>query len=172
MPDNLVDAGLGTLAAAVRRRLKHVVGSRLEPHNLTLQQFWVMLVLLEQGPMSLHPLGQRVWMDDPTASRVVKAMVGRGLLLAEADPSHGRRILISLTPGALPLAQELQLLAEELKAGLVAGVDAEQQAALRRGLLAMITNLDDMLEGIPSSAPVDASSTAASGKGPGRLARL
>jgi DNA-binding MarR family transcriptional regulator len=156
MPDNLVDAGLGTLAAAVRRRLKHVVGTRLVPHNLTLQQFWVILVLLEQGPMSLHPLGQKVWMDDPTASRVVKAMVGRGLLLAQADPSHGRRILISLTPGALPLAQELQLLAEEIKAGLVAGFDTDQQAALRRGLLAMITNLDDMLDGIPCTGSGDA----------------
>jgi DNA-binding MarR family transcriptional regulator len=156
MPDNLADAGLGTLAAAVRRRLKHVVGTRLVPHNLTLQQFWVMLVLLEQGPMSLHPLGQKVWMDDPTASRVVKAMVGRGLLLAEPDPSHGRRILISLTPGALPLAQELQLLAEEIKAGLVAGFDPEQQAALRRGLMAMINNLDDMLAAIPSSGSGDA----------------
>ena len=156
MPDNLVDAGLGTLAAAVRRRQKHVVGTRLAPHNLTLQQFWVMLVLLEQGSMSLHPLGQKVWMDDPTASRVVKAMVGRGLLLAEPDPSHGRRILISLTPGALPLAQELQLLAEELKAGLVAGFDADQQAALRRGLMAMINNLDDMLDGIPAPGPGDA----------------
>jgi DNA-binding MarR family transcriptional regulator len=160
MPDNLLDAGLGTLAAAVRRRLKHVVGTRLAPHNLTLQQFWVMLVLLEQGPMSLHPLGQKVWMDDPTASRVVKAMVGRGLLLAEPDPSHGRRILISLTPGALPLARELQLLAEELKAGLVAGFDPDQQAALRRGLLAMITNLDDMLDAIPSSGSGDAAVTA------------
>ena len=171
MPDNLVDAGLGTLAAAVRRRLKHVVGTRLVPHNLTLQQFWVMLVLLEQGPMSLHPLGQKVWMDDPTASRVVKAMVGRGLLLAEPDPTHGRRILISLTPGALPLAQELQLLAGEIKAGLVAGFDPDQQAALRRGLMAMITNLDDMLDAIPSAGPVEASYSVASGKGPGRVPR-
>jgi DNA-binding MarR family transcriptional regulator len=121
--------------------------------------------------MSLHPLGQKVWMDDPTASRVVKAMVGRGLLLAEADPNHGRRILISLTPSAQPLAQELQLLAGELKADLVAGLDASQQAALRRGLLAMITNLDDMLDGIPASGPVDASFSVASGKGPGRVPR-
>jgi DNA-binding MarR family transcriptional regulator len=156
MPDSLSDAGLGTLAAAVRRRLKYVVGSRLAPHNLTLQQFWVILVLLEQGPMSLHPLGQKVWMDDPTASRVVKAMVARDLLLAEADPNHGRRILISLTPAALPLARELQLLAAELKAGLVAGLDDDQQAALRRGLRVMISNLDDMLDGIPSLGSGDA----------------
>lgn len=144
MPDSLLHAGLGTLAAAVRRRLKHVVGSRLEPHHLTLQQFWVMLVLLEQGPTSLHPLAQKVWMDDPTASRVVKAMVGRNLLVIQPDPHHGRRILISLAPGALPLAQELQAIAAEIKSGLTAGLDPDQQAVLREGLLAVISNLDDM----------------------------
>ena len=154
MPDTLTQAGLGTLAAAVRRRLKHVVAARLSPYDLTIQQFWVMLVLLEQGPSSLHPLAQQVWMDDPTASRVVKGMVARSLLNTQADPNHGRRILISLSPSALPLAQELQNLALEIKAGLVSGLDADQQALLRRGLLAMITNLDEMAadSGDPAAA--------------------
>jgi DNA-binding MarR family transcriptional regulator len=151
MPDSLTDAGLGTLAAAVRRRLKHVVASHLAPYNLTIQQFWVLLVLLEQGPCSLHILAQQVWMDDPTASRVVKAMVERGLLHAQPDPKHGRRILISLTPSSAPLAQELRGLAAEIKSGLVMGIGPDQQAVMRLGLLAMITNLDDMLVGLPSS---------------------
>jgi DNA-binding MarR family transcriptional regulator len=153
MPDTLTHAGLGTLAAAVRRRLKHVVAARLTPYDLTLQQFWVMLVLLEQGPSSLHPLAQQVWMDDPTASRVVKAMVTRGLLRTQPDPKHGRRILISLAPSALPLAQELQQLAVEIRSSLVTGLGPEEQAAMRQGLLAMISNLDGMLVELPSPAP-------------------
>jgi DNA-binding MarR family transcriptional regulator len=147
MPDTLTDAGPGTLAAAVRRRLKHAVSARLTPYDLSMQQFWVILVLMEQGATSLHPLAQQVWMDDPTASRVVKGMVARGLLTTRADPKHGRRILINLSPDALPLAQELQLLADEVKTGLVAGLDAEQQAALRSGLRTMVANLDAMLVG-------------------------
>jgi len=155
MPDSLTQAGLGTLAAAVRRRLKHVVASRLASYGLTLQQFWVILVLLEHGPSSLHPLALQVWMDDPTASRVVKAMVERGLLRTQPDPRHGRRILISLAPNALPLAQELQRLAAEIRSNLVSGLDTDQQAVLRHGLMAMITNLDGMLVGNPASAPGD-----------------
>jgi DNA-binding MarR family transcriptional regulator len=160
MPDSLAQAGLGTLAAAIRRRLKHVVAQRLTPYDLTIQQFWVMLVLLEEGPSSLHPLALQVWMDDPTASRVVKAMVERGLLLTQPDPKHGRRILISLAPAALPLAQELRLLADDLKADLVAGLDADQQAILRQGLLAMISNLDGMMDkalAVPASDPLSVS---------------
>jgi DNA-binding MarR family transcriptional regulator len=155
MPDILTHAGLGTLAAAVRKHLKHVVAARLAPYDLTTQQFWVMLVLLDRGACSLHPLAQQVWMDDPTASRVVKAMVERGLLVTQPDPNHGRRIQITLSPSALPLAQELRGLASEIKAGLVVGLDADQQAALRQGLLAMIANLEGMLETMSSSVPGD-----------------
>ena len=150
MPDTLTQAGLGTLAAALRKRLKHVVATRLEPYDLTLQQFWVLLVLLEHGPSSLHPLAQQVWMDDPTASRVVKAMVARGLQCTRPDPKHGRRILISLAPNALPLTHELRNLAANVKTALVQGLDPDQQAILRQGLLAMITNLDGMMDRIPS----------------------
>jgi DNA-binding MarR family transcriptional regulator len=102
-------------------------------------------VLLEQGPTSLHPLAQQVWMDDPTASRVVKAMVARDLLRTQADPRHGRRIIISLTPSSLPLARELQALAAEIKTSLVAGLSQAQQDTMRHGLNAMIANLDSML---------------------------
>ena len=153
MPDTLTHAGLGTLAAALRRRLKYVVASRLTPFDLTLQQFWVILVLLEQGPSSLHPLAQKVWMDDPTASRVVKAMVERGLLRTQPDPKHGRRILITLAPSTLPMAHELRDIATDIKSSLVAGLSPEDQTVLRQGLLAMITNLDGLLDGIPSSDP-------------------
>ncbi len=150
IPDPLSRAGLGTLAAAVRRRLKHAVQARLAPYRLTIQQFWVILVLLEQGPMSLHPLSQQVWMDDPTASRVVKAMVARGLLHTQPDPRHGRRIVISLAPQAKTLAEDLQAMAQEVRAGVAAGLSPEQQAVVRDGLFTMIRNLDGMLAGVPS----------------------
>lgn len=152
MPDSLTDAGPGTLAAAVRRRLKHAVAAQLTPYGLSLQQFWVILVLMEQGATSLHTLAQQVWMDDPTASRVVKGMVARGLLTTRPDPKHGRRILINLSPEALPLARELQLLADGMKSALVAGLDQGQQSALKHGLRTMIANLDAMLAGLPASA--------------------
>jgi DNA-binding MarR family transcriptional regulator len=145
MPDSLTHAGLGTLAAAVRRRLKHAIKGYLAPYDLTLQQFWVILVLAEQGSLSLHPLAERVWMDDPTASRVVKAMVSRGLLLTRPDPKHGRRITIQLAPESQALATELQALAARIKATLVIGLDADQQAALRHGLTTMICNLEALL---------------------------
>jgi DNA-binding MarR family transcriptional regulator len=143
--DPYAKAGFGLLSAAVRRRLKQVAWARLEPYGLTPQQFWVLLVLLEEGPLSLHALSQRVWMDDPTASRIVKALAGRGLLLSLADPGHGRRIQVSIAPEAHPMALELQSLAAEIKEGLAQGLTPAEQATLRQGLLTVIGNLDAML---------------------------
>lgn len=152
MPDLLLNAGPGTLAAAVRRRMKHLIAGRLQPYGLTLQQFWVILVLQEQGPSSLHPLAQKVWMDDPTASRVVKALVERGLLRTQPDPRHGRRILITLNPFAESLAKELAALAEEIRTGLVQDMAPAQLEALKEGLHAMIENIDAMIRRLPSGA--------------------
>ncbi|BDU70090.1 MarR family transcriptional regulator [Geothrix oryzae] len=144
-PPPTSEVGLGVLASAVRRRLKQVVWARLTPYGLSPQQLWVMLVLLEKGPSSLHPLAQQVWMDDPTASRVVKAMVGRGWLTTMPDPHHGRRILIDLAPGALPLARELGAMTERLKEALVTGLNEQERAIVRHGLETMLGNLDDLL---------------------------
>jgi len=138
-------AGLGFLVGAVRRRLKQVAWARLTPYNLTPQQFWVILVLLEEKSLSLHALAERVWMDDPTASRIVKAMVGRGLLRSAADPGHGRRIMISLTPEAEPMAHELKALSLEFREGMAKGLSAKDRNVLRQGLRALIENLDGML---------------------------
>ena len=67
-------------------------------------------------------------------------------MIATDEPSNRN-------PGAAWTRHELQGLAAELKSGLVLGIGADQQATMRLGLLAMITNLDDMLVGIPSIGP-------------------
>jgi DNA-binding MarR family transcriptional regulator len=148
-PHPLSDAGLGLLVSAVRRRVKQVIWARLVPLDLTPQQFWVLLVLQQKGPQSLHPLAQAVWMDDPTASRVVKALGERGLVTSTADPAHGRRILISPTTEGTLLTRELQALADEVKARLLAGLDDAEQLALRQGLLRMLGNMDALAEQTP-----------------------
>jgi DNA-binding MarR family transcriptional regulator len=152
------NAGLGLLAAALRRRLKQVVWARLAPFGLSPQQFWVLLVLRDQGPHSLHTLAQQVWMDDPTASRVVKTLTQRGWLTSRSDPAHGRRLLIDLAPSALPRVAELQALANELRESMATGLSAEEQAAVRHGLTTMISNLDGLLATLPPSAAAQAAS--------------
>ncbi|GLH71004.1 MarR family transcriptional regulator [Geothrix rubra] len=150
----LTKVGLGFLVAATRRRVKQVVWARLAPMALTPQQFWVILVINRKGPQSLHTLAREVWMDDPTASRVVKALCDRGLLHSDPDPAHGRRILIRLTPEGTGMARELETISEEIRVRLAGGLSEEEQAVLRRGLAQMITNMDNLAEELPRPSRV------------------
>ncbi len=136
--------GLGFLIAAARRRLKQVMWVRLQPFHLTPQHVWVLMLIQQRGPVSLHALAQEAWMDDPTASRVVKLLAGRGLLRSETDPAHGRRILIRLTPEGRHVLRQVETLSGEISEHLVAGVAPGDQEVFREALNRMILNLETL----------------------------
>ncbi|MBK8727653.1 MAG: MarR family transcriptional regulator [Holophagaceae bacterium] len=142
LPHGLLDARLGFFVGAVRRRAKQVIWGWLEPYKLTPQQFWILQVLRETGPLSLHELAKRIWADDPTASRVVRTLSERGLLKSESDPHHGRRRLISLHEEGARIAPELAALGQRFHDGLEAGLDPAELDALRASLGRVLHNLD------------------------------
>ncbi len=141
-PPGLENASLGLLIGAARRRAKQVIWGWLEPFGLTPQQFWILLVLHESGPLSLHELAARVWTDDPTACRVVRTLTDRGLLASGADPHHGRRRCIRLAEKGRTLAPELAALARRFRAGLESGLGPAELEGLRRSLKHVLLNLD------------------------------
>ena len=146
LPPSQAKVGLGFLLSATRRRVKQVVWARLAPLGLTPQQFWIMLILHRKGPLSLHALAQEVWMDDPTASRVVKTLCERGLLVSAPDPGHGRRVVIQPTDEGACMTQDLERIAEEVRDRLVDGLNEAEQVAVRRALTRMMANMDAFAE--------------------------
>src|SRR6478609_7719596 len=73
---------LGRLIALARRRLKQAVGRRVAHHQLSSQQFWVVVFLAEEDRPALCDVCDALRMDAPTASRIVSALARRGLVLA------------------------------------------------------------------------------------------
>jgi DNA-binding MarR family transcriptional regulator len=154
-------APLGQLIAATRRRIKQALWSHLSEEGLSPQQYWILMVLMEHGPHSLHDLAMRVWIDDPTASRIVKALAGRGILSTSPDPKHGRRVVIRLAPGSEPLQQRLKAISSKVRGALELGMEAEEKAQLRAGLMKVIGNMD-LLEADLAEARAAARSARAS----------
>lgn len=147
MQDNLPDLPtLGHLIGAARRRMKQALWAQLQPLELTPQQFWVLLVIDKHGSLSLHELALQVWMDDPTASRVVKALEGRGLLTTGPDPQHGRRRLIQLGAKGRALRTTLRSLAVAFRTRIEQGISPQAEARLRSALERVISNMN-ALEG-------------------------
>jgi DNA-binding MarR family transcriptional regulator len=129
------------LIGTARRQIRQAFWTKYALHGLAPQQGWILRVLSAQGPMSLHGLAQWVYMDDPTACRIVRSLQDKGLVDSSPDPSHGRRNIVAITPAGAQVAPALDALAEELGQDLEAGLSDEEKLQLRSALLKVIANL-------------------------------
>ncbi len=133
---------MARLIALARRRLKQAVGRRAAGYRLSPQQFWVMVFLRTAAGPALSELGARMRTDAPTISRIVAALVKRGLVRMDADPADRRRAKLHLTARGQALARELQPHADEFRAVVERDLSRAEAKELRRLLHKVIASLD------------------------------
>jgi DNA-binding MarR family transcriptional regulator len=105
-------------------------------------QFWTLLAIAEMSGSSLGELARRQRIDPPAASRVVAALVKRGLVRFELDPGDRRRSHLSLTRRGSDLVRKLRPIAGDLRARVVSGMDEAEEEELRASLRKVIRNLE------------------------------
>src|SRR5919197_5687602 len=128
------DEHIGLLIAAARRRITQALGSRVRHYHLTPRQFWILVALYEHPGLSLREVGARLRMDDPTASRVVFALMNRKLVQVRGDAEDRRRSCLYLGAAGATLGKELQELAAALRGAVVQGMSPSEQKFLRLSL--------------------------------------
>jgi DNA-binding MarR family transcriptional regulator len=133
---------LGILVGAVYRRIKRMVAAQVRRHGLTSQQTLVLVAVLEREGGSLGEIAARIRMDQPTASRIVTALVKRRLVRIDADPGDRRRARLFLAPDGRKLAGGLYAVAKEIRAASEAGFSARERGTLRRLLHEVLANID------------------------------
>jgi DNA-binding MarR family transcriptional regulator len=133
---------LGLLIAAARSRIKQVVLAQVAQFGLAPQQFWMLIALRENPGMSQAELAERVRSDAPTVSRTLAALLERGLVRSDPDPEDRRRSRVFLTAAGEQLASEVAAVAADVRAAVVDGMSAAEEAAIRRGLKRILDNLD------------------------------
>lgn len=141
------DEPIGLLLAAVRRRIRQAVGSRVRGYRLSTQQFWVLVTIHEHPGWSLRELAAHLRMDEPTASRVVFALRQRRLVKVTGDAADRRRARIGVAPAGAALGPELLEVAGTVRAAIVWGLSAAQQRVLRASLRRIIVNMEQFQNG-------------------------
>jgi DNA-binding MarR family transcriptional regulator len=121
----------GFLIGLVRSRIRQYAGERARAHGLTTTQFWILVLLDEQGPMTLGALGNRVCVDAPAASRVVDGMVKAGQLRRTTDAADRRKSLLELTKVGQRVVVPLRQTAAEVRARVSRDLTAREHATLR-----------------------------------------
>ncbi len=148
-PPGFDHSSLSMLVAAARRSIKHAVSPLLEPLDLTPHQAWMILLLRETGPLSLTDLASRMWLDHPTASRLVHSLEERRLLAINQDPDHGRRIRIGICEEGAAFVETLFMASETFRERMECGLSGEDKDAFRRMLGQMLHNIADMGADLP-----------------------
>ncbi len=64
-------------------------------HDVSVTQCYALETLVEQGPLRLGALAQRLFLDKSTTSRVVAALVKKGYVEQHSDAADGRATALS-----------------------------------------------------------------------------
>ena len=144
---------IGLLLAAVRRRQRQTVEMLVRDLQLSNQQFWLLVALVERQGATLAEILAALPMDQPTASRVLAALSRRKLVRLDSDPADRRRRRMVLTPRGEQFGARCLAVAEEVRKAAVAHFSSEEIATLRGWLRRIVDNLDELDRLSPPSVP-------------------
>jgi DNA-binding MarR family transcriptional regulator len=128
--DELPGGGLGYALATAAHAWRTELAAALADVEVTPSQFFVLAALLHSHSRGREPptqrrLGQLSGMDPNTASQVLRALEGRGIVSRERRAQDSRSVAIALTDEGLELARVSTKRARALNREFFAGADAE-----------------------------------------------
>jgi DNA-binding MarR family transcriptional regulator len=111
--------------------------------NLTYPQYLVLLVLWEEGRVTVGRLGERLQLDSGTLSPLLKRLEANGFVRRERSLDDERLVDVTLTPAGRRLERKAQCIPEQLFSST--GMTEKQAADLRDA----VRHLTDALTASP-----------------------
>jgi DNA-binding MarR family transcriptional regulator len=107
--------------------------------NLTYPQYLVLLVLWEEGPVTVGRLGERLHLDSGTLSPLLKRLEANGFLVRRRSRTDERQVEIVLTDAGQALEERARCIPEQL--AIATGLSVDQAEELRDA----VRQLNDVL---------------------------
>ena len=79
----------------------------LDRHGVNEQQWRVIRVLAESGPLDASEVAERANILAPSLTRMIRAMTERGLITKARDEGDGRRVMLEIAPAGLDLLRRV-----------------------------------------------------------------
>ncbi len=127
--------------AAFSRKLKATFGSIVREHNMTLPRARVFFALNRKDGINQRELAERLELETPTLVRILDAMEGQGFLERRVAGSDRRAKEIYITDAGRAVAAEVEELAADLRARVVAGIPESDLKTTLNVIRAMQGNL-------------------------------
>jgi MarR family transcriptional regulator, multiple antibiotic resistance protein MarR len=134
---------LGYLAGLASRLLSHALGRRFREAgiDMTAEQWGAILVLAGGDAMTQGRLGEKLYLEKSSVSRLAEGLERRGWIVRAKDPDDSRSKLLSLTPTALETAEKCAVIARKVLEDAQRGMTLEERFICRSLLNRIIANL-------------------------------
>lgn len=136
---------------AVMARFRPVLAS----HGTNEQQWRVLRVLAEAGPLDATEVAARANILAPSLTRMIRSLVQRGFLTRLRDQTDGRRAVLDLTPAARAFIHEVAPHGEAVYAEIEAAFGADRMNDL-------VALLNDLTAALPRHAGTEEDDSAGS----------
>lgn len=135
------DGRISHAIARVARAHRVTAGQLLRRLGLYAGQELLMMQLWEAGPQRQSDLIKLLELDPSTVTRMVQRLEQAGFVTRQPDPADRRAVLVETTPAGEALRREVGQVWQELEDRTLAGIAAEDRAALMRLLGLLEANL-------------------------------
>ena len=130
-----------TLAKVCRAHRAHV-GELLSAHGLHVGQDMVLVELWQDEGLRGGELAERLGVEPPTVTKMLRRLEACGLLERRADPQDARSLRVYLTPRGRELEGPVVRCWEQAEKTVLAGMSAGDRRAFRTMLDRVRRNLD------------------------------
>jgi len=107
--------------------------------GLTYPQYLVLLVVRDDGPVSVSHIGERLQLDSGTLSPLLKRMESAGILSRRRSADDERQVDVTLTDAGRRIAARAECIPEKLFPAT--GLTIEQMTELREAITALTQTL-------------------------------
>ena len=134
---------LGYLTGLASRLFSNVLAMRFQEADIdmTAEQWGALIVLLNGGAMTQGQLGERLYLEKSSVSRLADGLERRGWVLRTRDPQDSRQKRVTLTPKVLDTAEHCATIARAILEEAQSGLTEDEMVACRAFLSRIITNL-------------------------------
>ena len=132
---------LSYMIARVDRVISKILNENLKTLDISLPQYTALSVLAAKGSLSNAKLAERSFIKPQSANKILQDLFSLGWIERQADPTHGRRILVQLTDAGHAKLSECNLIVEKIEQKMLVGIDLNLAMLIRNNLEIMVSNL-------------------------------
>lgn len=137
---------LGYLTGLASRLLSNTLAMRFQEADIdmTAEQWGAILVLLNGDSMTQGQLGERLYLEKSSVSRLTDGLEKRGWIVRSKDPKDSRQKLVTPTPKVLDTAEYCATIARSVLEEAQLGMTEDEMLVCRSFLSRIITNLREL----------------------------